>query len=170
MKKTTLLKTFFLLAGLLILSTTAFSADLTLGAAPTTGYYYSDSTIYSATSSCIIQQDRQVQTVSQSVELKPGFTVQAGGYFGVTIGTYADIPEDLDFDSDNLPDYWEFANFNDYTSQDQWSDYDSDGINNGIEYELDSDPTDSSPAGRPDSGAYYKYDAVGRIIKTIRVK
>lgn len=169
MKLRLIINSIFLCAGLLVCSSAAFSADLTLDATPISGCYFSDSTIYSADTSCVIQKERKVQCVSQVIYLKPGFSVKTGAYFAVSNGsTYADIPKNLDFDGDGLKDWWEYESFGDFATQDKWTDNDNDGFSDLIEFiagtELDN------PNSRPESGDYYQYDAEGRVSWVFRVQ
>lgn len=157
-----------LCAGLFAFSPAAISADLTLDAAPVTGYYFSDGTISSADTSCDILENRKVECISPVVALRPGFSVKIGARFGVINGSsYADIPNHFDIDEDELKDWWEIASFGDIATQTKWTDDDNDGASDVIEFMLGTEP--DNPNDRPDTGDHFLYDAEGRVKNVIRV-
>lgn len=65
-----------------------------------------------------------------------------------------------DNDADGLPDAWEVKYFGLDLSNGRDDDADGDGISNGIEYKLGSDPS-TDTGQRP--GLIYEYDDLGRI-------
>ena len=143
--------------------------DFILPAVPTTGYYVTDRDIYSAANSCTIQDNRKVFCISPGkLILRPGFRVQAGGYFA-SLKNVNNVPVDVDLDKDGMPDRWELLNFNARLTERPSDDYDGDGAPDYVEYKFGSDPNNSTskPAGK---GTYYEYDEMGRIKTVFRLR
>ncbi len=67
-----------------------------------------------------------------------------------------------DTDGDGLPDWWEKAYFGGSLSQTGSGDYDSNGLSNKDEYELELDPH-VDQAGNMTNHLQYEYDALGRL-------
>jgi hypothetical protein len=117
---------------------------------------------------CIVPSGEKVLFAATSqIVLKPGFHAVAGSNFRAVIGSYSAISPETDSDIDNLADWLELLYFGLLTETGS-GDYDGDGVMNGIEFSLGSNPT--SLLDRPAPGTSYSYDALGRIIKIIRVQ
>jgi len=74
-------------------------------------------------------------------------------------------PPNSDSDADGLPDAWEINYFGNL-SQSANGDPDSDGVSNGVEYKLGTNPTIND---LPGTGIHYQYDSKGRIKKIYRI-
>ena len=77
----------------------------------------------------------------------------------------------IDSEPDGLPDKWQTIYLPEYTSGNcttcaAQDDYDGDDISNLVEYRLGTDPSVPNSKG---PGIYYEYDALGRIIKILRI-
>ena len=140
--------------------------DLYLEQPLVSGVYSSEGTII-AQENCLIESNHQVLLLAgQQIVLKAGFHATAGTDFKAMIGDYRDIPEDLDTDSDGLPDWWEVRYFSDTLVSGLSNDADGDGVINSVEFKLGANPAIND---LPGSGVHYEYDALGRIKRIYRI-
>lgn len=139
----------------------ASAADLHINEPLTSQFYQTDGSIV-AQSGCELEAPHWAWFVaSNSVRLEPGFRVGSGGEFGIVIGDgYQDLPRDLDYNGNGLPDWWEL-----HYLADPNADPDGDGVINSLEHRFGTDPMDSS--SKP-VGIHYEYDAFGRIKEILR--
>ncbi|RPI79749.1 MAG: hypothetical protein EHM45_01690 [Desulfobacteraceae bacterium] len=148
--------------GFLLTSHPVFGQDLYPQGNLESGLYYAPAGNVISGVSCIVNQNRDVAFVSSNeIILRDGFHAKAGSIFN------ASIHYELDSDHDGMLDRWESLTFGNL-SQTANGDYDGDGISNLDEYLLNTNPCDA--ASRPKAGNYYKYDAIGRVTKIIRIK
>lgn len=165
MKKTIAICLFFLSGVLAMPGEKAFSADLNLVNQELSGYYRVTGSI--TADNCWVEPGNYAWLVAwTSVTVEPTFEAKAGSEFGIVIGGYENLPQDLDHDDDTLPDWWELYYFGDL-GQDGNGDYDGDNVPNYMEHEHETDPT--SAGSRPPAGLHYEYDDLGRIKKIERI-
>ena len=145
--------------------TDAAAQDLNLANQPLGGYYQAAGNI-TADNCWIKPGDYAWLVAGATITLKPGFQAKLGSEFGIVIGGYGDLPQNLDYDNDKLFDWWELTYFG-ALNQDRYGDYDGDGAINFLEHQCNSNPADAG--SKPPSGIYYEYDSVGRIKRIMRI-
>jgi hypothetical protein len=115
----------------------------------TTGYSSGTTVVYDASTittsgTVVISGSADVSFIADTkVTLAAGFKVAVGATFRAKAGP--------DVDGDNMPNSWENTHSLNLQSNDAASDADSDGVANGTEYQLGTDPR-TTVANTTDSG------------------
>lgn len=150
-----------ILMSIMVLVSNAKAEDLLLSNPITDGYHIADDGgNITISDDSIIEDDSFVICVAEgTTTISTGFKVETGGVFGVFTGSPSEIPKTWDYDTDEMPDWWEFTYFLSI-DEDPLGDYDNDGGSNIIEYTYETDPTDSSNSPHLYN---YDYDGSGRI-------
>ena len=134
-------KIVFILSLSLPLFSTVFiaaAADLYISEPLTSQFYKTDGNIVAQNGCEVAAPHWSWLVASNSVKLEPGFRVRSGGEFGIVIGSYQNLPQRFDYNSNGLPDGWEL-----HYLADPDGDPDGDGVINILEERFGTDPFDS---------------------------
>jgi hypothetical protein len=152
---------------IMFLMPTADAADITRSGNIADGYHIANPGNIEIEEDATVVTGRTVLCVATgTMTFGTGFTVESGSVFGAFSGTPSEIADSIDYDSDGMPDYWEYTYFSSL-DEDASGDYDGDGYMNILEYEKSANPDNS--ASTPDPELTYEYDEMGRITKITRV-